>query len=266
MAGRPEPLSRVHPVADLFPMMNATEHAELVASIHEHGQQVPIWTSADGYTLLDGRNRLKACRELGIPVRTEAVRPGTKDEVIIASIAARNLVRRNLSVSQTGMIGARILPIYEAAAAERQRASCANLNKGKTHASPVPVNLPAPGAPHDARDEVAKMTRVSGKTISDAKAVIGSGDTKLIAEVDAGRVPVSRAARTVRKAAVPPAPPDADRQAGKLSRAALSQLDAFAEAYRSMKDLTGLSAAGEKCRQDFLELSALKLAMVDPSS
>lgn len=57
---------KIHPLAALFPPMPPDEFKKLKADIELHGQLEPIMLSADGATLLDGRNRLRACRELGI--------------------------------------------------------------------------------------------------------------------------------------------------------------------------------------------------------
>jgi len=54
----------VHPAADAFPMMSKSEFAELKNAIRKRGQNKPI-TLIDGM-ILDGRNRYKACEELGI--------------------------------------------------------------------------------------------------------------------------------------------------------------------------------------------------------
>jgi ParB-like chromosome segregation protein Spo0J len=55
-------ITGIHPAADLFPMVEGDEFAELCNDIKERGlaQPITIWT--DGL-LLDGRNRLLACYE-----------------------------------------------------------------------------------------------------------------------------------------------------------------------------------------------------------
>jgi len=59
-----------HPAADSFPMMDDKRFNELLEDIRERGQIEPI-TICDGM-ILDGRNRYKACRELGIePITRE---------------------------------------------------------------------------------------------------------------------------------------------------------------------------------------------------
>lgn len=58
-----------HPAADTFPMMDATRFKELVDDINSNGLLQPI-VVCDGQ-ILDGRNRFKACQELGIEAKTE---------------------------------------------------------------------------------------------------------------------------------------------------------------------------------------------------
>lgn len=57
---------KVHPVADLFPMMSDDELANLADDIKRHGQLHPIIISGDAETLIDGRNRLRACELAGV--------------------------------------------------------------------------------------------------------------------------------------------------------------------------------------------------------
>ena len=58
-----------HPAADAFPMMDAKRLDELKSDILANGQKMPI-VLFEGL-ILDGRNRMKACVELGIDPRTE---------------------------------------------------------------------------------------------------------------------------------------------------------------------------------------------------
>lgn len=60
----------VHPAAERYPLMSKTEVEELAESILAHGQQEPIWLDTYGF-LIDGRNRLTACRLVGVDPRFE---------------------------------------------------------------------------------------------------------------------------------------------------------------------------------------------------
>jgi N6-adenosine-specific RNA methylase IME4 len=58
-----------HPAADAFPMMDDKRYKELKEDIAQNGQRSPV-ILCDGM-ILDGRNRNKACTELGITCVTE---------------------------------------------------------------------------------------------------------------------------------------------------------------------------------------------------
>src|SRR5678815_3528857 len=57
-----------HPASRLFPMLAEDEFEALKSDISEHGLREPIVVVDD--ELVDGRNRLRACRELGIEPKT----------------------------------------------------------------------------------------------------------------------------------------------------------------------------------------------------
>ena len=63
---------KVHPAADLFPMMSPDELKELGEDIKQNGltHKVVMWSPEKGEDvfLLDGRNRLDALEQLGIRI------------------------------------------------------------------------------------------------------------------------------------------------------------------------------------------------------
>lgn len=179
----------VHPAAELFPMMSESEFAQLVDDMRENGQHEPIvyWRQQ----LLDGRNRLRACKLIGIQPDTCEI---NDDDDPYQWVISANLHRRHLTESQRAMVAARLQELYRPEAEERQKAS---LKKGD---SPVPVNLPERGL-GDSRDRAAAALNVSPKSVSDAAAVIKSGSEELIAAVNGNAVTVSRAAKAARSGA-----------------------------------------------------------------
>src|SRR5580698_9900828 len=56
---------KIHPSAELFPLLEGEEFDELVRDIETHGLNEPIWLHPDG-RVLDGRNRLRACIKAGV--------------------------------------------------------------------------------------------------------------------------------------------------------------------------------------------------------
>jgi hypothetical protein len=91
-----------HPLANCLPLIEGTEFDELVADIKERGLALPI-ELYEG-KILDGRNRYRACRRLGIEplIVTYA---GTDPAARVTSL---NLRRRHLTASQRAMAAAKM--------------------------------------------------------------------------------------------------------------------------------------------------------------
>ncbi len=98
----------VHPFAAIFPMMEDDAFKELVADINEHGcrESIIIWKDQ----LVDGRNRLNACKQLRLKPVTKILDSNADPEAFILS---HNLHRRHLSESQRAMVGARLKESYD---------------------------------------------------------------------------------------------------------------------------------------------------------
>jgi ParB-like chromosome segregation protein Spo0J len=81
-----------HPIADIFPPMEGAEFDALVADIKKNGLRELI--TAYQNKILDGRNRYRACRALGIEPR---LTPFTGDDgAARAFVISKNLHRRHL--------------------------------------------------------------------------------------------------------------------------------------------------------------------------
>ena len=103
-----------HPAADAFPMLDKGRYAQLRDDIRAHGQRVSI-VVCEG-RILDGRNRYKACRELGIEPRIEAY-----DGEPWAFVWSLNGTRRDLVDEQRYLIWKFCHEQGEAWQAEQQR-------------------------------------------------------------------------------------------------------------------------------------------------
>ena len=88
----------VHPLAAIFPMMSEGELQDLADDIKEHGLRQPIVIDADG-VLIDGRNRLKACKMA--EVEPTFVRLDGEDPA--AYILSANVERRSPTAAQKAM-------------------------------------------------------------------------------------------------------------------------------------------------------------------
>jgi hypothetical protein len=111
---------KVHPVADILPMLTNDELDEMANDIKTNGQKFPITRDADG-VILEGRNRLEACERAGVEPQFETL-PKGQDEV--SFIISANIVRRHLNKGQQAMFVAKIHPEPE----ERGRGKKSVLN------------------------------------------------------------------------------------------------------------------------------------------
>lgn len=90
---------KIHPVANIFPMLTPDELLDLAESIKTEGQRNDIVLDTDG-TILDGRNRLAACQIAGIEPHFTTYTGSNSARLIISS----NVHRRHISKGQQAMI------------------------------------------------------------------------------------------------------------------------------------------------------------------
>ena len=111
-----------HEMADIFPMMSAAEVDGLAADLKTNGLHQPI-ILYDG-KVLDGRNRLAACKLSGTEPRFEEF-DGTEDEAL-ALVLSLNLARRHLTTAQKATLAVNLLPVEQKAASRRMLAGTAS--------------------------------------------------------------------------------------------------------------------------------------------
>lgn len=170
----------VHPLANSFPMISAVEWADFVGDIAENGVVQPIIWSADGGTLVDGRNRLTAWVELGNTVDScPSVRLGEGDDEF-SVIVSLNISRRQMTNGQRACSAARAYDVYAGRAELRMRAGVkdpgVNLREGRRRAA----------------DECGSDFRVGGSYVDRARKLM-INRTDLFDSVEQGKLTMNQA-------------------------------------------------------------------------
>ncbi|MGA7312642.1 MAG: ParB N-terminal domain-containing protein [Silvibacterium sp.] len=111
---------KFHPVCELFPTLNDEELRELAEDIRQNGQIHPILTH-DNF-IIDGKNRYLACELAGVPPKIEEWKPASENQSMVTFVISLNAKRRHLTSKDRAIIAVESLPLYEAEAAERQKA------------------------------------------------------------------------------------------------------------------------------------------------
>lgn len=177
-----------HPLADVFPLIEGREFDELVASIKENGQRQPIML-LDG-AILDGRNRYRACQEVGIEPITK-VFDGTDPVRFVIDV---NVRRRHLNESQRALIAAKLT----------------GLSVGRPHSkSPASeiVGIPTISQPPISLQQAGDMMNVHRSTVHCARKVLEEATPDEIKAVQDGKAAVSTIAKDLRSR-----PPTSERQ------------------------------------------------------
>lgn len=160
-----------HPLADILPLIEGREYENLRDDIHTKGLIEPIWLYQG--KILDGRNRDRACREIGIePTFREYT--GNDPAGFVLSL---NLARRHLNESQRAMAAAKLATMKWGG--DRSKAPIGDLSI----------------------DHAADLLNVGSKSVERARVVWDSDHSDLIELVRQARVAVSTAASVAKESA-----------------------------------------------------------------
>lgn len=184
---------KVHPAAAIFPLIAGEDYTAFLEDLRTNGQRTPIVRiEVEGrWQILDGRNRLRGCIDLGLDPRFRTFGDAEGDGADpIAFVISENLNgRRHLNETQRAFVGAELVPLYEAEAKERQRAA------GRTKGS---LNL-GEAQKGKATQHAAKAVNVSRASIEAALKVNREGAPEVIAAArERGQIKVSTAAELSR--------------------------------------------------------------------
>jgi N6-adenosine-specific RNA methylase IME4/ParB-like chromosome segregation protein Spo0J len=192
-----------HPQAAEVPIMSERDYRALRDDVAARGLVVPLEVTAGG-TLLDGRARLRAARELGHEtVEVIVVRPTDELEHILRAA----LHRRHLDASQRAALALKLVN-FEQLRAEAEERRRANLRRG-----PEVATLPArdeAAAQGRTRDLIATTASTSPRTAQDV-ITVHAHDPELFEQILRGDRKANAAANQVRQALrdaeLPAAPP-----------------------------------------------------------
>lgn len=172
--------------------MSDDEFAALVEDIRANGQRQPIYLYEN--KIIDGRNRYRACQQLGIEPDTR-VWDGVGS--LVSFVVSLNLQRRHLTSSQRMTVGLDILPFYEAEARERQLAT---LKQNQTSVDKLiyqRIDGPHERAPQPI-DEVAKLVGTNRQYMSDGKKLRDEAP-ELLERVRSGEITIPQAKEVATK-------------------------------------------------------------------
>lgn len=205
----------VHPLADMFPLVEGEEFAALVEDVREHGLREPIrlWRGA----ILDGRNRYRAlvaaerisrdCRAAHLIADRLAIDCSSVPvEGLPRLVVSLNLRRRHLSASQRALVAAEFARLTHGGVRVRAEQE---------------ANLPLDQA---RIADAAGALQVSPRMVREARGLMAEAPAEVIADVRAGHLAVHDARDTVRQA-----------RAALGHRGEALDPDAVAEAYRVIR-------------------------------
>jgi N6-adenosine-specific RNA methylase IME4/ParB-like chromosome segregation protein Spo0J len=180
-----------HKFADIFPMIEVEELDQLKADIKEHGLLQPIILYED--KILDGRNRLKACNEMGVEPKFETYRGNKPLEYVISE----NLKRRHLSASQRAVIGYDVLPLLEEEARKR-------MISGKNQYNSPVVLIPQPIKKQQEKEnksafQAGKIVNVGEKYMREVKKLKEAHKEKEIEQIRSGEKTITEIKKEQRK-------------------------------------------------------------------
>lgn len=168
--------TKFHELANLFPLMEGVELEALGDDIKKNGLKESIWKFEE--TILDGRNRLRACEAAGITIPTDMIREfdPAVDGDPLTWVISKNLKRRHLNESQRAWVASRI----------------ANMRRGERTDLKPPANLPKVD-----QSAAAAMFGVSERSVRSAVVLRNQGEPELQHAVEQGHLAVSLAEKAV---------------------------------------------------------------------
>src|SRR6476469_423150 len=186
----------MHPFAALFPLLDDAALTALADDIKQNGQLEPITLDAEGTTLIDGRNRYRACEMVKVDPVYQRLGKHFAEVDLIRYIISKNLNRRHLDVGQRAMIGLEAAEALEREAKQRQREGGGD-RKSAT-AKSVPPKSGGANRSGEVAHQVAALMKIGHSAVSQAKKVKDTSP-RLAQDVRAGTLSLNDAYKQVRR-------------------------------------------------------------------
>lgn len=191
----------VHPLADAFPLIEGEEFDLLVEDVKNNGLGTAIVLAPDGETIIDGRNRYRACIEAMVDPRFRTLPSTVTPEQIVDYIVSENLRRRDLNPGQRAMLGVAVKEERAKIAKERQREGARNGGLASPFATPgsnkVPADRREPKRERESAEQAARVVGASGRAVQRA-AFIQENAPDLAERVQAGSLALDNADKQAR--------------------------------------------------------------------
>jgi N6-adenosine-specific RNA methylase IME4 len=169
-----------HPLAEIFPLIHGKEFVELKQDIKANGVHEPI-VMYQGQ-ILDGRNRFRACQEVGVTPKFVNY-AGDSPAAFVISL---NIHRRHMDSGQKAAVAVEFLPYLE----EESRKRMSSGGKGVEKIPPLEAGK--------SRDKAAEMVGTNPRYVSDAKK-IKEEKPEVFEEIKAGTKSLMQAKRDIRE-------------------------------------------------------------------
>ncbi len=179
---------RVHPIANIMPMMSVSELDALALDIQEQGLREPIWLfKKEGVDyLLDGRNRSLACQRVGV-IPEYRYYEGDENS-LLGFVISLNIQRRSLSGGQKACLAIEILPMIEEQTKKNLSEKISALRSGGEIAEEKTRST----------DVAGTIMGVSGRYVAQAKKLY-SENKELFNQVKSGEVILTKAMKMLKE-------------------------------------------------------------------
>jgi N6-adenosine-specific RNA methylase IME4 len=187
-----------HEVANIFPLLQGEEFEHLKADIKANGLLDPIILYHDG-SIIDGRNRHRACIETGTQPRFEQWSGNGDFSELVTFVVSKNLHRRHLNSGQQAAIAVDATEIVERLEREARERQAQQALLNSPFVSNVETIPPLSEADTGkTRDKLADLFNTNPRYVSDAKKLRDEAPD-LLAQVRDGEVTLPQAKRELKE-------------------------------------------------------------------